>query len=102
MTAEKEQACACVFDALTVARYLRDASIAAKYHRATSTVIYSDFVKEQLPKLEKCMDISLEDVRRHLEKASAEAPVGRFDKAHRALNWAESRLLRAIRKCAKR
>lgn len=96
---DKQPACACVFDGITVWRYVRDTRWALDMDPGRA-VIYADFAAEQVPKVEKCLEVDLSDISDSLKKIRE--TIDRREEAKRWADRAERRLMRRIRECAGR
>jgi len=99
MADEKKETCACVFDGITVLRYVRDTRWALDVDPGRA-VIYADFAAEEVPKLEKCLQIDLSDVKESLRKIRE--TIDRREEAKRLADRAEVVLMRRIRVCGER
>ena len=99
MTEEKREACVCVFDGITVWRYVREARWALDVDPGRA-IIYADYAADEMPKLEKCLEIDLSDISDSLRKIRE--TIDRREEAKRWADRAERRLMRRIRECAGR
>lgn len=97
--AEEIEPCRCVEVGIHVARNLDDALRLMRVGEPGRSLIHSDFVLEQLPKIEECLLIDLASVKESLEKVREyiETP----DEAKKWLDRAYTRFHRAIRECHK-
>lgn len=99
MAEDERESCVCVFDGITVWRYVRDARRALDV-KPSRALIYADFAAEELPKLEKCLKMDLSDIKESLGKIRE--TIERPEEAKRWADRAEFRLMRKIRVCAER
>ena len=96
-----EEICGCLLDGLALVGHLRQARRELRY-RPSAAILYAKFMMEDLPKVEKCLGVSLADVKDPLERVAPVLEERRKFEAERLLDRAEVRLMTKIRRCAGR